>query len=86
MRELRKGDRGSILVFLPGIADIRKTAAELEREAADADILLLHSSIDFAEQKKVLESPRNLSKRRVILSSSIAETSLSVPGGNVVID
>ena len=86
MRELRKGDRGSILVFLPGIADIRKTAAELEREAADADILLLHSSIDFAEQKKVLESPRNLSKRRVILSSSIAETSLSVPGVNVVID
>ena len=86
MRELRKRDRGSILVFLPGIADIRKTAAELEREAADADILLLHSSIDFAEQKKVLECPRNLSKRRVIVSSSIAEASLSVPGVSVVID
>ncbi|MGI5097944.1 DEAD/DEAH box helicase [Treponema socranskii] len=86
MRELRKRDRGSILVFLPGIADIRKTAAELERESADADILLLHSSIDFDEQKKVLSPPDDLSCRRVILSSSIAETSLSVPCVSVVID
>ena len=86
MRELRKRDRGSILVFLPGIADIRKTAAELERENADADILLLHSSIDFDEQKKVLSPPDDFSRRRVILSSSIAETSLSVPGVSVVID
>ncbi|MGI0529405.1 ATP-dependent helicase C-terminal domain-containing protein [Treponema socranskii] len=86
MRELRKRDRGSILVFLPGIADIRKTAAELERESADADILLLHSSIDFDEQKKVLSPPDDLSRRRVILSSSIAETSLSVPCVSVVID
>ena len=86
MRELRRRDRGSILVFLPGIADIRKTAAELEREAADADILILHSSIDFDEQKKVLSPPDDFSRRRVILSSSIAETSLSVPGVSVVID
>ena len=86
MRELRKRDGGSILVFLPGIADIRKTAAELEREAADADILILHSSIDFDEQKKVLSPPDDFSRRRVILSSSIAETSLSVPGVSVVID
>ncbi len=86
MRELRKRDRGSILVFLPGIADIRKTAAELERESVDADILLLHSSIDFDEQKKVLSPPNDFSRRRVILSSSIAETSLSVPGVSVVID
>ena len=86
MRELRKRDGGSILVFLPGIADIRKTAAELERETADADILLLHSSIDFDEQKKVLSPPDGFSRRRVILSSSIAETSLSVPGVSVVID
>ena len=86
MRELRSRDRGSILVFLPGIADIRKTAAELERESADGDILLLHSSIDFDEQKKVLAPPDDFSRRRVILSSSIAETSLSVPGVSVVID
>ena len=86
MRELRKRDGGSILVFLPGIADIRKTAAELERESVDADILLLHSSIDFDEQKKVLSPPDGFSRRRVILSSSIAETSLSVPGVSVVID
>ncbi|MGI5107132.1 ATP-dependent helicase HrpB [Treponema socranskii] len=86
MRELRRRDRGSILVFLPCIADIRKTAAELERESADADILILHSSIDFDEQKKVLSPPDDFSRRRVILSSSIAETSLSVPGVSVVID
>ena len=52
----------------------------------DAEIVLLHSSVSFEEQKKVLEVPADTEKRRVILSSSIAETSLTVPGVTVVID
>ncbi|MFA6856094.1 MAG: ATP-dependent helicase HrpB [Treponema sp.] len=85
-RELGTKDKGSILVFLPGIAGIRRTAAELTRQGADADIQILHSSVNFEEQKKVLTPPPAGARRRVILSSAIAETSLTVPGVTVVID
>ena len=80
-------DGGNILVFLPGISDIRKAYEELmesgefEKES-DWEICLLHSSISLEEQKKVLSK----GKKRVILSSAIAETSLTVPGITVVID
>ncbi len=73
---------GDILVFLPGIAEIRRAEGLLE--GLEAEILILHSSIPFESQKKVLEG--GASRRRVILSSSIAETSLTVPGVTVVID
>ena len=81
--ELRRGGSGAILVFLPGLREILQTKVELEGE--DAQILVLHSSISFAEQKKVL-SPAGSGVRRVILSSSIAETSLTVPDVALVID
>jgi len=73
---------GDILVFLPGIAEIRRTQALLENSTAE--IFVLHSSIPFDEQKRVLE--KGDGKRRVILSSSIAETSITVPGVSVVVD
>ncbi|WP_022932885.1 ATP-dependent RNA helicase [Treponema bryantii] len=81
---------GNILVFLPGIADIRRAQEELEASGlfgndsnSDLELCILHSSISLEEQKKVLApSP----KRRVILSSAIAETSLTVPGVSIVID
>ncbi|MCK9169994.1 MAG: ATP-dependent helicase HrpB [Treponema sp.] len=85
-RELGTKEKGSILVFLPGIAAIRRTAEELARQGADADIQILHSSVNFEEQKKILTPPAAGSRRRVILSSAIAETSLTVPGVTVVID
>lgn len=81
---------GNILVFLPGIADIRRAQEELEASGlfdsdsdSDLELCVLHSSVSLEEQKKVLApSP----KRRVILSSAIAETSLTVPGVSIVID
>lgn len=76
---------GSILVFLPGIAEIRRTKKELEDEGCNEEILLLHSSIDFNEQKKVFTPGKN-NLPRIILSSAIAETSISVPDVNCVID
>ena len=81
-------DHKNILVFLPGISDIRKThEALLETglfdEDSDTELCILHSSISLDEQKRVL---RESQKRRVILSSAIAETSLTVPGVSVVID
>ena len=77
---------GSILVFLPGISEIRRTQAELQEAHANAEIVILHSSISFSEQKKIFQQPAASSTRRVILSSAIAETSLTVPGVTVVID
>ena len=78
----------NILVFLPGISDIRKAQdALLETglfdENSDNELCILHSSISLEEQKRVL---KETTKRRVILSSAIAETSLTVPGVTTVID
>ena len=84
---------GNILAFLPGIADIRKAQeALLETGEFDADsdteLCVLHSSISLEEQKRIITPPREgeVIKRRVILASAIAETSLTVPGVTVVID
>lgn len=80
----------SILVFLPGIYEINKTFSELSGLASDAaqsdvQIECLHSSVSFEEQKKIL-SPAAPGTTRVILSSSIAETSLTIPDVICVID
>ena len=86
---------GNILVFLPGISDIRKAYDSLLQTGLfdkdndnDNELLILHSSISLEEQKRVITPPREGQqiKRRVILSSAIAETSLTVPGVSVVID
>lgn len=79
-------DSRSILVFLPGISSIRKVEQNLKEVLpSDTELLILHSSITIDEQKKVL-SPQACGTDRVILSSSIAETSLTVPGITSVID
>lgn len=74
----------SILVFLPGIAEIRKTREALR----DVDnIFVLHSSVPFEEQKAVLSESQGVDRPlRIILSSSIAETSLTVPDVACVVD
>ena len=90
---------GSILVFLPGIGEIRRCQWLLEQAGAGelAHILLLHSSISLEEQRLVLDveyrrdgasgsASKFPAKRRVIISSSIAETSLTVPDVTLVID
>jgi len=84
---------GNILVFLPGISDIRKTQDELLATGlfdtdSDNELCILHSSITLQEQKRIITPPRTgePEKRRVILSSAIAETSLTVPGVTTVID
>lgn len=83
----------SILVFLPGIGEIKKVHSELDALNASGalggqnriQICKLHSSITFEEQKKILQSapPKTT---RVILSSSIAETSVTIPDVVCVID
>lgn len=89
------GNPGNILVFLPGISDIRKARQSLLEtglfeEDSETELCLLHSSISLEEQKRIIAPQRDedaqKNKRRVILSSAIAETSVTVPGVTTVID
>ncbi len=75
---------GSVLAFLPGVAEIGRTAALLREDPGlDADVLGLHGRLPAAEQDAALrEGPR----RRVVLATSVAESSLTVPGVRAVVD
>ena len=72
---------GSVLVFLPGVGEIETVRGNLR--LGDVPVLTLHGQLSTAEQDRAL-SPA--SGRRVILSTSIAESSLTVPGVSVVVD
>ncbi|MGD9708886.1 MAG: ATP-dependent helicase HrpB [Halothiobacillaceae bacterium] len=76
-------DAGDILVFLPGKREIQRVATGLG-ELAGVDVLPLHGDMSLAEQHAVLE-PRH-ERRRVILATNIAETSLTIEGVRVVVD
>jgi ATP-dependent helicase HrpB len=73
---------GDILAFLPGMGEIARTEAVLQ--GAPALILRLHGDLPPAEQDRALRPAEG--QRRVVLSSAIAETSLTVPGVRVVVD
>jgi ATP-dependent helicase HrpB len=72
---------GDLLVFLPGAREIERARADIGEVAAD--VLPLHGSLDVDAQERALApSPR----RRIILATNIAETSLTVEGVTTVID
>ncbi len=73
--------RGDILAFLPGMGEIRRTETALAN--CGALVLPLHGDLALAEQDRAL---RPAEGRRVVLATSIAETSLTVPGVRIVID
>ena len=72
---------GDVLAFLPGMAEIRRTQSALDE--CGATVLPLHGDLPPAEQDRAL---RPADGRRVVLATSIAETSLTVPGVRIVID
>ncbi|WFS17885.1 ATP-dependent helicase HrpB [Pseudomonas sp. 905_Psudmo1] len=80
--------QGSILVFLPGQAEIRRVHQELSDKLAGRDDLLLcalHGELDLSAQRAAIE-PAPPGKRKIVLSTNIAETSLTIEGVRVVID
>ena len=87
MRELIAEGPGDILVFLPGEREIRDTQDALDELSQEArsgfDILPLFSRLSAAEQHRVF-APHT--RRRVVLATNVAETSLTVPGVRYVID
>jgi ATP-dependent helicase HrpB len=81
IRDALAGHEGDVLAFLPGWGEIRRVQERLSGLAAD--VLPLHGDLPPAEQDRALSpGPR----RRVVLSTPIAETSLTVPGVRIVVD
>ncbi|MFS0884440.1 ATP-dependent helicase HrpB [Aeromicrobium sp. 179-A 4D2 NHS] len=73
--------QGDVLVFVPGVGEVEATVRRLG--GVDADVHALHGRLSAAEQDRALsEGPR----RRVVVSTAVAESSLTVPGVLVVVD
>lgn len=78
---------GDILVFLPGIREIRQVEASLEgvATASSIEVLTLHGDLPVEAQTRVLQ-PASDDQRRVVLATNVAESSVTLPGVRVVID
>jgi ATP-dependent helicase HrpB len=77
-----------ILVFLPGRREISGAAGALAAllPAGTAEILPLHGSLPLARQREITTGSRSGSRRRIILSTNLAESSLTIPGIGLVVD
>ncbi len=86
LRALR-ADAGSVLVFLPGAAEIRRTDTLLRERIADPaiDVVPLYGALEADVQDRAI-APAPPGRRKVVLATSIAETSLTIEGVRVVID
>ena len=86
MRALR-AESGSILAFLPGQGEIRRVEERLKERVSDPTIVLapLYGAMDMRAQDLALE-PAPKGMRKVVLATSIAETSITIEGVRVVID
>ncbi len=91
LRELDREPDGDVLVFLPGEAEIRDAADAVRgmyaKDARPTEVLALYGRLSAAEQHRVFEPSRVAGvRRRVILATNVAETSLTVPGIRYVVD
>jgi ATP-dependent helicase HrpB len=81
------GERGSALVFLPGAREIERTAEALRASLADPSLEVrpLYGALGAAEQDGAIAPPPP-GRRKIVLATSIAETSLTIEGVRIVID
>ena len=82
-RALVEEAEGDLLAFLPGVAEIERTAERLE--GLGVEVHRLHGSLDPETQRAAIR-PSRAGRRKVILATSIAETSLTIDGVRIVID
>jgi ATP-dependent helicase HrpB len=82
-----RADPGSVLAFLPGAAEIRRTQNFLSERIHDAgiEIVPLFGALDAAVQDRAI-APAPKGQRKVVLATSIAETSLTIQGVRIVVD
>jgi ATP-dependent helicase HrpB len=76
---------GSLLAFLPGVAEIERTAERLDGLASGTDLHRLHGSLEPGAQRSAIAAPPP-GRRKVVLATSIAETSLTLDGVRIVVD
>ncbi|NGX98852.1 MAG: ATP-dependent helicase HrpB, partial [Candidatus Afipia apatlaquensis] len=82
-----RADSGSVLAFLPGAAEIRRTQNFLSERVSDpnTEIVPLFGALDAGVQDRAI-SPPPKGQRKVVLATSIAETSLTIEGVRIVVD
>ena len=82
-----RADPGSVLAFLPGAAEIRRTQTFLSEKIQDpnTEIVPLFGALDAAVQDRAI-APAPKGQRKVVLATSIAETSLTIEGVRIVVD
>jgi ATP-dependent helicase HrpB len=83
VREALAADAGDVLAFLPGAGEIRRTEAMLG--GVPADVVALHGTLSQSLQNRALR-PSPPGRRKVVLASAIAETSLTIDGVRIVVD
>lgn len=84
IRQALREAQGGILAFLPGVAEIERTAERLETPPGTV-LHKLHGSLDPAAQRAAI-APDPQGRRKIVLATSIAETSLTLDGIRVVVD
>jgi ATP-dependent helicase HrpB len=82
-----RSETGSVLVFLPGAAEIRRAQTQLRERISDpaVDIVALYGALDAQTQDRAI-APAPPGRRKIVLATSIAETSLTIEGIRVVVD
>ena len=85
VRQALREEAGSVLAFLPGVGEIRRTAERLDGLAPDVRLAPLYGTLRAAEQDAAI-APAAPGERKVVLATSIAETSLTIEGVRVVVD
>jgi ATP-dependent helicase HrpB len=82
-----RAERGSVLAFLPGAAEIRRTETMLRERVSDpsVEIVALFGALEASVQDRAI-SPAPAGTRKVVLATSIAETSLTIEGVRIVVD
>lgn len=78
-------ESGSALVFLPGVGEIRRVHERLGDLGPDIDVAALYGDLSAAEQDRAI-APSPVGRRKVVLATAIAETSLTIEGVRIVID
>src|SRR6185312_1893170 len=85
IRSALAGHAGSLLAFLPGVAEIERTAEALASLPPDIELHKLHGGVDPAAQRAALRAPP-AGKRKLVLATSIAETSVTLEDVRIVVD
>lgn len=86
VKRLLNEQSGSLLLFLPGVGEIHRVLERLQGEvASDTDLCPLYGALPLNEQQKAIQ-PAPAGRRKVVLATNIAETSLTIEGIRLVVD